>query len=291
MPLRSTLVVLALSLLLTGVNAVKPLLIDDAAYQYYAGQIARHPLDPYGFAVNWYHVPEPANDILAPPVFLYSWGLARTIVGETPWAWKLALWPWALLLVGSLQQLLRRLAPGAGLVPLAVLVLSPAILPAMNLMLDLPALALSLAAIVLFLDAVRTDSLSLSAASGVLCGLALETKYTALSTLAVLFLAAALSGRWRLWPVAVLVAAHVFLTWEILIAFLYGESHFLLSLSQQPAPTTEIKLAILSFLPSYLGGLAGSILLLGLAALGVGWRRPGGRRREFAGHLRVDRRH
>ncbi len=154
--------------------------------------------------------------------------------------------------------------------PLAVLVLSPAILPGLNLMLDLPALALSLAAVSLFLRAVSADSLVLATFSGFVCGLALETKYTALSTLGVMLAASAVSRRWRQLPVAVLVTAHVFLTWELLMAFLYGQSHFLASLSQQDA-TWGSKWSLLSFLPSYLGGVAGPILLLGLVGLGVRW--------------------
>ena len=58
----------ALALLYTLLNSLKPLLIDDSAYYYYAAQLARHPFDPYGFEVFWYQAPEPANQVLAPPV-------------------------------------------------------------------------------------------------------------------------------------------------------------------------------------------------------------------------------
>ena len=52
----------------TLLNAVKPLIVDDAAYFNYADQIAKHPFDPYGFSIFWYDEMEPANYVLAPPV-------------------------------------------------------------------------------------------------------------------------------------------------------------------------------------------------------------------------------
>src|SRR5262249_28709438 len=47
--LPSWLGVCALALLCTLLNAVKPLVVDDAAYFYFADQLAKDALDPYGF--------------------------------------------------------------------------------------------------------------------------------------------------------------------------------------------------------------------------------------------------
>ncbi|MBI4574163.1 MAG: hypothetical protein HY713_12890 [candidate division NC10 bacterium] len=54
--------------LLTLLNRVKPLYIDAAAYYRYAAQIAEHPLDPYGFEVYWSQRPQPAMEVLVPPL-------------------------------------------------------------------------------------------------------------------------------------------------------------------------------------------------------------------------------
>lgn len=127
------------ALLFTLLNAVKPVLIDDTAYLYFARQIAAKPLDPYGFAIFWWDHPEPANQVLAPPVFLYYLALVLRTTGDDPFVWKLALLPWSLLLAFSLQALLRRFARGVERPFLVLLVLSPALLPSLNLMIDVPA--------------------------------------------------------------------------------------------------------------------------------------------------------
>ncbi len=96
--------------------------MDDGAFYQYAHHISQHPADPYGFEVFWHDQPEPANRVLAPPVLLYWWAAAQALFGESPLAWKLWLFPFALLLCLSLDRLLRRVAP-EGRVPLLCLVL------------------------------------------------------------------------------------------------------------------------------------------------------------------------
>jgi hypothetical protein len=267
-PARTFLFLAFLAVVLTGLNAGKPMQIDEAAYVYYARQWANSPLDPYGFVISWYQEPEPANEVLAPPVFPASWALLYRLAGERPWLWKLGLLPWAALLVFAFARLARRFCRGFECPLTALLVLSPALLPAFNLMLDVPALALGLAALDQFCRAADRTSLACSAWAGLLAGLAMQTKYTAVTAPAAMLLYVALAGRLRLWPAAALVAALVFSAWEWLTASLYGESHFLVALAAGP-PLKE-KLANLPFLPSYLGGLAPAGVLLALAALGAG---------------------
>ena len=265
---RRALFLVLLAVVCTGLNALKPLHIDDAAYAYYSRQDATHPLDPYGFDILWYYEPQPALEVLAPPVLPYTWAAARVLFGERPWAWKWAMLPWTLLLVGSMYALLRRFAAGVEL-PLTVMTaLSPAILPSINLMLDVPALALSLASVHLFLVACDRDSFGRAAAAGFVAGLAMQTKYTGAVAPAVMLLAAATTGRWRLWPAAAVAAAQVFLSWELLMALLYGQSHFLLSLRSSSGSFLD-KGALAALFFSYLGGLAPFLVVLGMAALGV----------------------
>src|SRR5262245_54385500 len=102
----------ALAGLFTLLNSVKPLQVDDAAYYYYAAQIAEHPSDPYGFFIHWYQKPERADHILAPPVLPYWWAIAIRLFGERPFLWKLWLLPFSLLFVGALYVLFRRFARG-----------------------------------------------------------------------------------------------------------------------------------------------------------------------------------
>jgi hypothetical protein len=261
--------------LYAGLNAVKPLQVDDAAYLYFARQIAQKPLDPYGFSFQWYSTPDRANEILAPPILLY-WLGAAVRLGDQPWLWKLMLLPWSLLFVGSLYALFRRFARGLELALTWFTVLSPAFLPALNLMLDVPALGLVLASVALFLRACDQRSFGLAALAGLLAGMGMETKYTAILALMAMLLAAILQRQLLLGLVAACVAGQTFATWELLTSLLYGKSHFFMALDQpgrQADP--EIgwlfeKLQRLPALLSILGSVGAAGLLLGLAALGVG---------------------
>jgi hypothetical protein len=91
--------------------------------------------------------------------------------------WKLAMFPFDLLFAGGLYALLRRFAPGwAGLLT-AMLGLSPTVLPATNLMLDIPAAGLSLAAVALFVSACDRPpgaAPTRAVAAGALAGLAVQ---------------------------------------------------------------------------------------------------------------------
>ncbi len=267
MPIRHAVFIVLLAAVFTALNAFKPLHIDDAAYAYYSAQDAAHPLDPYGFEVLWYYEPQPADEVMAPPVLPYAWALSRILFGERPWLWKLGLLPWSVLLTWAIYSLLRRFAAGVELPMTALTVLSPAFLPSLNLMLDVPALALSLAAISWFLKACDRKSYGLAVLAGAAAGVAMQTKYTGAVAPVVMLLAAATAGRWQLWPAATVAAIQVFFTWEFLIALLYGKSHFLYFL--RGGGMLAQKAALTPFFFSYLGGLAPVLIVVGLAALGV----------------------
>ena len=95
--------ILLVAALLSGANAIKPLVVDDTAYVEFARQVAERPTDPYGFEIFWNAAPEPANHVLAPPVLLYWHAASLALVGEHPVLWKLSLLPFALLLAYALD--------------------------------------------------------------------------------------------------------------------------------------------------------------------------------------------
>jgi hypothetical protein len=262
----STRSLLLLACLYVLLDCAKPLVIDDAAYVYYARQAAAHPLDPYGFAVMWWNRPKMANEVLAPPVLPYWWSLAVRLFGEAPVLWKLWLLPFSLLFVWALHDLFRRFARGLE-VPLTWLtVLSPVFLPGLNLMLDVPALALALSAVALFCRAADRNSFALAAVAGLIAGVAAETKYTGFLAPAAMLLYALAYRKLRLWPSAVLVAVQVFVSWEFLMALLYGQSHFLVAVRAAP-PGLLQKTYLWVPLLGILGSAAPAVTVLGLAAL------------------------
>ena len=140
---------LALALILTTLNAFKPLVADDPLYLEYARQFSLHPADPY--AVNYLGLFQ-ANSILVPPVAIYWLAAGIRVLGMHVFLLKMWLLPFSMLFVFSLHALLRRFAPKIEW-PLVVLtVLSPVFLPTLYFMLDIPALGLYLAALVCFLN-------------------------------------------------------------------------------------------------------------------------------------------
>jgi len=258
----------ALALLFTLLNVPKPLLIDDSAYYYYAKQIAKDPLRPYSFEMFWYTYPQPANEVLAPPVLPYWWSIAYRLFGERPYAWKLWLFPFSLLFVFSLDALFRRFCRGMETPLVWMTVLSPTFLPSLNLMLDVPALALALGSITLFLRACALNSFALSIGAGLLAGLAMETKYTAFLAPAVMLLYAGLFWRIHLGLAAAATAGLFFYSFEVFLAVMHGESHFICNLKQQGSTLSD-KLGLGWPFLTIIGGLSPPVTLLGLTALGV----------------------
>jgi hypothetical protein len=265
-----------LALLLAGANAMKPLHIDDTAYYAYARQIAAHPLDPYGFSVFWYERWEPAQQVLAPPVLPYWWAAAVKLFGDRPILWKLWLFPFCLMLAWALADLFERFAANLARPLVWMTVLSPVFLPSLNLMLDIPALALGLAALVLFMRALERSSVVGAVVGGLVAGLSMQTKYTGLLLPAVFFVYAVAHsehgwfrnlGRWLL---ASSAAGLVFAGWEGFLIWRYpaAGSHFLYHLREAGSDPLWSRLGeSLLALPALVGSMSAVIGLLGLLAL------------------------
>lgn len=254
-----------LAAVVTLANTAKPPAVDDAAYLAFARQVAAHPPDPYGFEIYWYTRPEPAMGVLCPPVVPYWLGLGITVGGESPPLLKLWLFPFVWLFARSLRGLLRRFARGTEPAALPLLVLSPAVLPTVNLMLDIPAAGLGLAALVLFARACDRGSWRLAVASGIVAGLAMQTKYTALLVPGVIGWYGLTHRRVGFAAVAGGVTAALFAGWEFSVAARYGTSHFLHHLAEQRSGG-----GVAEFVRDKWGLLPGLLGHLGLLAVGVG---------------------
>jgi hypothetical protein len=211
--------------------------------------------------------------ILCPPVVPYWLALGVALFGEHVELLKLWLFPFVLTLAWSLNALLRRFAPGSRRVVLPVLMLSPAVLPTVNLMLDVPAVALALVAVELFARAADRRRVWLAAFAGAAAGVAMQTKYTALVAPVVIVWYALTHGQWRLGVLACGVSAAVFAGWELLLVQKYGESHFARHAGSAGSggfrEFVEGKFDQLGPLAGYLGCLAVGPGLLALASLRV----------------------
>ena len=277
----AALLLLALAFVLC--DAFKPLHVDDTAYYFYARQAAAHPDDPHAFLVFWYDRPQAATEVLVPPVLPYWLAPAVRWFGEQPVLWKLWLLSFCVLLAWSLHDLLRRFAPGLEWPLLIASLFSPVLLPSLNLMLDVPALALHLAAQCAFIRACealesnspplhrRAAALLWTVSAGLCAGLAAETKYTGLIAPVIMLLSALSFRRLRLWAGATLLASALFVGWEVFTAVSYGQSHFLRQIGGNSLALGG-KLSLFVPFFAYLGGLAPGLALVGLLARGAGPR-------------------
>jgi hypothetical protein len=267
---RVAAVLAALALVLA--NAPKPLIVDDTAYALYAEQIRRDPTDPYGFEIFWYGAPEPALEVLAPPLLPYWLAGARALFGDDPVPWKLSLLPFALALAFALRSLFARFAPGLEVPLLWMAIASPSVLPFLNLMLDIPALSLALGAVALFLSACDRGRAAGAALAGLVAGLAMQTKYIAATAPLAMLAYGALARRPRLAGLACAMAAAVFLGVEVTLALRYGDSHFVLGVERVGAsfagPSPAAALGWIAGFATLLGAMAPGVGLLALFALG-----------------------
>lgn len=266
----------ALAVLLTLLNALKPVVVDDTAYLLFARHIAAHPFEPYDFKLFWYAEPEPAMQILAPPVLPYWLAIGVDLFGEHLFLLKLWLFPFALIFCHAAGFLLRRFARGTERVGVVLMTLSPAILPLFNFMLDVPAVALGLGGLAVFVHGCDRQRLGWALLAGVLIGLAMQTKYT-MATAPVVIAWYGLLTRNRLAAVvAGIVAVGVFAGWEVFLWTTSGESHFLYhARDQQSAHEGGWLIAKLDLIHPLLGHLGwlglGGGLFAGRAA---GFGRP-----------------
>ena len=255
---------LLLAAALAGANVFKPPVIDDTAYLAVARQIAQTPLDPYGFEQFWYDQPEPANHVLAPPVLPYWLALGIRLLGEKPMLLKLWLFPIALLFVGAFDSLLRRFARRMNSPLLVLAVFSPAVLPGFNFFLDIPSLAFSLAAMAVFFHGLDRKSWSSALAAGMLAGLSMQTKYIGFLAPAMLIVAGALHRRFAVGIAAAVLAASLFVVWELFVAWQYGESHFLYAVGDQSSSLRD-KLSLVNPLLTLVGGMTPGIAVVCVA--------------------------
>ena len=267
----------AVAVAITLLNAAKPAVVDDTAYLLFARHIADRPFDPYGFELFWYRHPQLAMEILAPPVVPYWLASGVAMFGERLFCLKLWLLPFLLCFCFAVHSLLRRFARGTETVGLILIALSPAVLPMVNFMLDVPSVALGLASVAVFARGCDQRSWGLIIASGLLAGAAVQTKYTMMSVPAVLLLYGLLYRRPGYAIVSGMVAVAMFVAWEAWLHSVYGVSHFLYHVRDQQTGDGGVaawvgqKAELVNPLLGHLGGLACATGLY--AGRGVGFGR------------------
>ncbi len=228
---------IALAVVLTAAAALKPILWDDEVYFQFARHIAQHPFDPYGARIWVYGRSLDGLFVLAPPVLLYWWAGAMAAFGRELSLTAMALFPFAAAYAFAFDSLARRFAPAISLPLTAMAATSAWALVTIGYMLDLPAVALGLTALALFIAASARQSRGLVVLAGLVAGFAMQTKYNAAAALGAMLIWSIFARRVVDGVLAGLTAAFVFCAIEFLIFAKYGHSHFLIHVLSAPSST------------------------------------------------------
>ncbi len=231
----------ALVALTTLPFSAKAVHIDDVYFLEVAENVLTDPLRPFAGAVALEDVdyrvfastgrcPTTFASMSHPPLVPYVMALVEKLAGgfrEVPL--HLAFDLFALGAAMAMYDLARRFT-GAPLLTTLLLVSSPVfVLGAQGLMTDMPALALSLAAIALFVRGADSGRRPVVLLSGALVGLAVVTRYSALLSIPLLCVYALVRGRPRqVWPAIVGASAAPGL-WALQNLALHGQLHILAS--------------------------------------------------------------
>jgi 4-amino-4-deoxy-L-arabinose transferase-like glycosyltransferase len=202
--------------------------IDDPLFVWVARQVAAHPLDFYGFTVNWYGYVQPFSEVTKnPPLFCYWLALAGVVGGWREEALHIGSLFFSLGAVLGAYQLGRLLTGRPTLAALLSLLTPVFLISATQVMCDVPMLCLWVWCVCFWIEGERrgdTRRLWLAALLAGLCGL---TKYFGAALIPLLAVySLARNGRptRRLGPLllpVLMLAGYQLLTWK-----LYGRGLF-----------------------------------------------------------------
>ncbi|HVV70390.1 MAG TPA: glycosyltransferase family 39 protein, partial [Verrucomicrobiae bacterium] len=209
----------------------KAFFTDDTLFLRAAEQIQKHPLDFYGFKINWFGYSSTMSAAFEnPPLTSYYIAFVASWVGWSEPALHLAFLLPALAAAWGIFNL-ARLHCERPLLAATIAVLTPAFLVcATAVMCDIMLLALWVWCIVLFEHGLTTGERRAFLLSGVLGGLAFLTKFPGLSLVPLLgaygLMRRRTLGWWMLAPTVPLLFVAGY---ECLTYFLYGHGHLFAS--------------------------------------------------------------
>ncbi len=237
--LRNLGLVLALCLGFALPFSGKAFHVDDVYFLEVAQNVLQDPLRPFEGAVALEDVdyrvfaargacPNTFDAMAHPPLVPYAIaGIVATTggLGERPL--HLGFSVFALMAAAAMYDLARRFT-ARPLEATLFLVSSPIfLLGAGSVMTDVPALALSLGGLALFVRGVDSEKRSLAVAGGLLVGLALLARYSTLAAIPLLVAYALAKGRWRASLPALGAAGAVFAAWAAQNLAVHGSLHLL----------------------------------------------------------------
>jgi Dolichyl-phosphate-mannose-protein mannosyltransferase len=179
---KARLLLVAITIAALAPFLTKAFHMDDPLFLWMAQQIAKHPLDPYGFSVNWSTFPEPMSKVMQnPPLCSYYIAAVASLTGWSELALHLAFLIWPILSILATFAVARRFC-GEPLIAALLTLFTPVFLvSATNIMCDLMLLALWLWSIECWIAGLDDQRWRLLALSAVLATAAALTKYFGIS--------------------------------------------------------------------------------------------------------------
>lgn len=273
--------------------------VDDPLFIWTARQITEHPLDPYGFSVNWFQYSKPvAEETKNPPLAAYY----AASVGKVTGLWSerifhIAFLAPALAFVLGTYRLASRFTCFPLLAAAATLLTPGVLVSACSVMSDTMMVALWLWAVILWIEGLERQSVWRLGGAAVLIAASALTKYFAASL--ILLLAAYSFARTRsfkgwIWYLPIPVG--VLLGYELWTRELYGHGlvsdannfarvhrhglHFISRAFTSLSFMGGCALSVLTFAPvvwsrkaltlaAFGGGLAACALIFGWAPYGI----------------------
>lgn len=248
---------------------LKPVHIDDPVVLHVAQNVLKDPLRPFEGEFFWLEEPKALfRTTTNPPLVSYWLAPFIAVGGYREWWLHLSLMPFVVLLAWGMWVLARRwLGESQAWWAVGWMLLSPGVLPGMNLMRDVPAFGLFVGGMACWVEGLHRSDRRWLIAGALLGGLAGLAKYTALYWVGLALLYALWMGQARRlgWLVLALVPIGV---WSLHNLAVYGEAHLLyLWQERRGSAPWEAK-----FLPAVVG--IGGGLLLSVAVVGR-WLREG----------------
>ena len=152
--------------------------VDDTLFVWAAQQIARHPLDPYGFQLNWDYTNRGMSDVTQnPPLASYYSAVIGVVFGWSERALHLAFLVPALGVILGTYRLARRFTRLPLLAAILTLLTPAMLLSASSVMCDVMMLAGWLWACILWIDGLEKNKLALLISAGTVLGGCALAKY------------------------------------------------------------------------------------------------------------------
>lgn len=229
---RERLVLAAVAVAVLAPFLGKPVHVDDPLFLRCAEQVLAHPIDPYGFSVNWFGISLPMADVMRnPPLSCYFLALVGGTVGWSELALHAAFLGVAIVTLLGTYSFAARLCDRPLLAGLLTLSMPAFLLSSTTLMCDplmLAFLVWSAAIWVAGIESRRLGPLAIACLLALASGL---TKYNGFVVLPLLFLyGAARERRLGAWLLPLAGAAALFAIYLFVMNRAYGGS-FLQGLS------------------------------------------------------------